>query len=139
MVNDLSNLIDFLRASFPTATPSTPFIDGGLLPYWEDAVNGTEGVVSAIYALNSSRACTATANSRIFTDFTPLGAPNGDPEYRSGASGDVIHFTATQAFFLGQEYYNALLRAQALTAPVESARTAACPGSSVQPPVAKCV
>ena len=94
--------------------------------------------MEAIYALNTSRACTATADSRIFRDLTPLGAPNGDPEFRSGASGDVIHFTATQAFFLGQEYYNALLRAKAVTAPVGSARTVACPGSVVQPPVAAC-
>ena len=33
-------LIDFLRAGFPGATPATPFITGGLLPYWQHNVIG---------------------------------------------------------------------------------------------------
>jgi len=134
---DLSPLIDFVRANFPGAASSTPFIDGGLLPYWVDQVNGTEGVMDALYALNTSRACTATADSRVFPDFKPDGiTPNGDPLYRSGASGLVIHFAATQAFFLGFQYFQAYLRATALTQPVPSARTNACPGT-VEPGVAK--
>jgi hypothetical protein len=109
---DLSPLIDYFRASFPGASPSTPFIDGGLLPYWVDKeAPGTGGVMGALYALNTSRACTATADSRVFPDFMPDGSPNGDPKYRSGASGDVIHFSATQAFFFGFEYFNAYLAA----------------------------
>ena len=138
LVSDLSSLIDFFRASFPGASSSTVFLDGGLLPYWEDQVKGTQGVASALYALNTSRACTGTADSRIFSDFLPDGSPNGDPDYRSGASGDVIHFTATQAFFMGQQYFEALGRATALTAPVPSAQTQGCPGAAVQPPVATC-
>ena len=138
LAGDLSPLIDFVRANFPGAAPTTPFIDGGLLPYWVDKVNGTEGVMDAIYALNTSRACTGTADSRVFPDYKPDGiTPNGDPAYRSGASGLVIHFDATQAFFLGFQYYQALLRAMALTLPVPSDRTNACPGS-VQPRVTQC-
>jgi hypothetical protein len=138
LVNDLSALIDFLRAGFPGAGPSTPFVSGGLLPYWIDAVNGTEGVTSALYALNTSRACTATADSRIFPDFLPDGTPYGDPKYRSGASGDVIHFTATQATFLGFEYWRAYGRALGLTGVVPSSQTGSCPGSNVQPSVTAC-
>lgn len=138
LIQDLSPLVDLFRASFPGASPSTPFIDGGLLPYWEDAAANTSGVVAAISALNTSRACTATADSRVFADFLPNGAPNGDPKYRSGASGDVIHFTATQAFFLGQQYFVAYQKALNLTTPVPSAETGACPGAAVQPSVAAC-
>ena len=39
---DMGALIDHLRSTFPGASPGTPFIDGGMLPYWVDAVNGTE-------------------------------------------------------------------------------------------------
>jgi hypothetical protein len=138
LLSDLSNLVDFLRASFPGASPSTPFLSGGLLPYWEDAVNGTQAVSSAIYSLNTSRACTATADSRIFPDFLPSGAPNGDPNYRSGASGDVIHFTATQAFFMGQQYFQALGRALATKQPEPSQQTTDCPGFTPQPAVSAC-
>jgi hypothetical protein len=64
---DLSPLIDFFRAQFPGASPATPFIDGGLLPYWVDKeAPKTTGVMEALYALNTSRACTATADSRVF-------------------------------------------------------------------------
>lgn len=137
LMQDLSPLIDFFRVSFPGATNSTPFIDGGLLPYWEDIQPGTQGVQGAIYALNSSRACTATADSRIFADYTPTGLPNGDPLYRSGVSGDVIHFTALQATVMGSQYWEALGRALALKAVQPSAQTVAC-GSSIQAPVAAC-
>ena len=137
LVNDISALIDFFRENFPGASNSTPFIDGGLLPYWEDAVKGTEDVVSAIYALNTSRVCTATADSRVFPDFLPDGTPNGDPKYRSGASGDVIHFTATQAFFMGFQYWQAYEKALELTQVVPSSRTAGCSGTP-QAPVTKC-
>lgn len=47
---DMGALIDHLRATFPGASPGTPFIDGGMLPYWVDAVNGTAGVMDAICA-----------------------------------------------------------------------------------------
>lgn len=138
LVNDLSALVDFMRTSFTGATNSTPFIAGGLLPYWMDAVNGTQGVTSALAALNTSRACTATADSRIFPDFLPDGTPYGDPKYRSGVSNDVIHFTATQATFLGFQYWQSYARALQLTTPVPSGQTNACPGSHVQPAVTAC-
>jgi hypothetical protein len=140
LVDDLSALIDFLRAGFPSAGPTTPVVDGGLLPYWEDAVTGgVGGVPAAIYSLNSSRACTATADSRIFRDYKPDGTtPNGDPNYRSGVSNDVIHFDATQNVRLGFEYFDSYLRALNLTAPVFSSETAACAGSVVQPAVPRC-
>jgi hypothetical protein len=57
-------LIDFLRANFKGASAGTPFMDGGMLPYWVDSVNGTDGVMSAIYGLNTSRLCTGTADSK---------------------------------------------------------------------------
>ena len=31
-------------------------MSGGMLPYWVDSVNGTEGEMSAIYAINTSPA-----------------------------------------------------------------------------------
>jgi len=138
LVNDISALIDFLRAGFPGATNSTPYIVGGLLPYWIDAVAGTEGVTSALYSLNTSRACTATADSRIFPDFNPDGTPYGDPNYRSGVSNDVIHFTATQATFLGFEYWNAYRRSLNVTGVVSSSQTNGCPGVVVQANVTMC-
>ena len=138
LVDDLSALVDFMRTSFPGASPTTPFIDGGLLPYWADVVNGTEGVSAAINALNSSRVCTGTADSRIFPDYLPDGTPNGDPKYRSGASGDVIHFTATQQVFFGFQFWEAYMRAVVLTRAVPNAQTSACPGSVIQAPVAFC-
>ena len=139
LVADVSALVTFLRAAFPGGSNSTPFVNGGLLPYWQDAVaGGTGGVPAAIAALNTSRACTATADSRVFADYKPDGSPNGDPNARSGVSNDVIHFDATQNVFLGFEYWRAFLRATALTAPVPSAQTAGCPGADVQTPVAAC-
>ena len=51
--DDLGKLIDFFREKFNGASPGTPFVDGGMLPYWVDQVNGTDGVMSAIYSLNS--------------------------------------------------------------------------------------
>jgi hypothetical protein len=139
LINDLTALIDFFRSSFPGVSKSTPFIDGGLLPYWEDNVaGGTGDVPAAIYSLNTSRACTGTADSRIFQDFNPDGTPAGDPNYRSGVSNMVIHFDATQATFLGFEYWRAYLRATALTQVVDSSRTNNCAGSVPQPPVTRC-
>ena len=139
LVADVSALVTYLRAAFPGGSNSTPFVNGGLLPYWQDAVaGGTGGVPAAIAALNTSRACTATADSRVFADTKPDGSPNGDPNARSGVSNDVIHFDATQNVFLGFEYWRAFLRATALTAPVPSAQTAGCPGADVQSPVAAC-
>lgn len=140
LVDDLSALVTYLRATLPGATPATPFVNGGLLPYWVDSVpGGVGGVERAIYALNTSRACTGTADSRVFADFLPDGTtPNGDPEARSGASGLVIHFSAQMSGFFGFEYWRAYLRALALTAPVPDAETAACANSTVQPAVAAC-
>ena len=139
LINDLSALVDFFRAAFPGASVTTPFIDGQLLPYWIDAVvGGTGEVPAAINSLNTSRACTGTADSRVFADMKPDGSPNGDPNYRSGVSGDVIHFDATQNIFLGFQYWQAYLRAVALTTPVPSAQTLQCPNSTVQKPVKQC-
>ena len=139
LVTDLSALVDFMRAGFPGATSSTPFIDGGMLPYWvHNVINGTGEVVEALSALNTSRVCTGTADASVFADFMPDGkTPNGDPNYRSGVSNDVIHFTATQAVFLGFQYWSAYLRAANLTSVVPSSRTAAC-GAAPQAPVARC-
>lgn len=135
---DLSALIDFVRVNFPGASNSTPFIDGGMLPYWVDKVQGTQGVMTAIYAINTSRVCSATADSKVFPDFLPGGIPNGDPNYRSGVSNDVIHFTATQAFFLGFQYWEAYGRATALTSVVPSPQTQGCPGLVIQANVSSC-
>lgn len=140
LINDMSALIDYLRLQFPGASLSTPFIDGQLLPYWIDnVVNGTGLVPQAISSLNSSRTCTGTADSRVFADFQPDGVtPNGDLKYRSGASGDVIHFDATQQFFFGFEYWSAYLRATSLTSVVPSTQTANCPGANIQSNVTQC-
>lgn len=138
LVNDLSPLVDFMRSKFPGASTTTPFLSGGLLPYWMDIANGTEGVTTALSALNTSRACSATADSRIFPDYLPDGTPYGDPLYRSGASGDVIHFTATQQVFLGFQYWLAYGRALNLTSVVPSSQTNACPGADIQPSVTVC-
>jgi hypothetical protein len=137
-VDDITSLIDYFRASFPGTSNSTPFVGGGLLPYWMDKVNGTDGVTTALYALNTSRVCTATADSRIFPDYLPTGEPYGDPNYRSGVSGDVIHFTATQATFLGFEYWRAYARAAELTSVVASGETEGCAGYVPQGAVGAC-
>ena len=52
LMDDISTLLDYLRVNLPGATSTvTPFtIDGSLLPYWVDAVNGTADVESTIYA-----------------------------------------------------------------------------------------
>ena len=127
--DDMGVLIDYLRAQFPGASSGTPFMDGGMLPYWVDAVNGTTGVMSAIYALNTSRPCTGTADSRIFPDFFPgTKTPAGEPEHRSGITGDVIHFNATMATVMGHQYWAAYQRAMALDVVVPSPQTAACGG-----------
>lgn len=127
--SDLSALIDFFRTNMKGATAGTPFMDGGMLPYWVDAVNGTEGVMSAIYALNTSRPCTGTADSRIFPDFFPgTKTPAGEPGHRSGITGDVIHFNATQATLMGYQYFDAYKRAVSLDSVVPSAKTKACGG-----------
>eukprot|EP00040_Diaphanoeca_grandis_P017030 m.88369 g.88369 ORF g.88369 m.88369 type:complete len:330 (-) comp26188_c0_seq1:90-1079(-) len=125
--NDLGALIDFLRAQFPGASEGTPVMAGGMLPYWVDAVNGTEGVMGAIYGLNTSRHCTGTADSRIFPDFFPgTKIPDGEPRFRSGITGDVIHFNATQAVLMGHQYYSAYQRAVQVETLVPSAKTQAC-------------
>ena len=129
---DLSALIDYLRTTLPGAGPGTPFLAGNMLPYWVDAVNGTSGVHDAIASLNSSRSCTGTA-SPPFPDFFPgTNTPCGEPGHRSGITGDVIHFNATQAVVMGYQYWNAYLRALKLSLPVKSSRTAACGGRFVE-------
>ena len=105
-----------------------------MLPYWVDAVNGTSGVMSAIYALNTSRTCTGTADSRIFPDFFPgTNTPDGEPRHRSGVTGDVIHFNATMATVMGHQYFRAYKSALELTSVVPSDRTKACQNSSNKP------
>tara|TARA_B110001452_G_scaffold131753_1_gene109451 strand:- start:3776 stop:4714 length:939 start_codon:yes stop_codon:yes gene_type:complete len=125
--SDLSALIDYARTHMPGASKSTPFLTGGMLPYWVDTANGTEGVMSAIYAVNTSRTFTGTADSRIFPDFFPgTHTPDGEPNYRSGASGLVIHFNATEATLLGHQYWAAYHRAVELETVVPSQRTLQC-------------
>lgn len=137
-MDDVSTLIDLFRSNFPGATAGTPFIDAGMLPYWTSlAPLSTLGVSSAITALNTSRACTATAESSVFNAYLPNGLPNGDPNARSGVSHDVIHYTAQMQIVLGGLYFEAYTRALALTTVVPSPQTAAC-GAPVQPPVAAC-
>ena len=105
-----------------------------MLPYWVDAVNGTSGVMSAIYALNTSRTCTGTADSRIFPDFFPgTNTPDGEPHHRSGVTGDVIHFNATMATVMGYQYFKAYKSALKLTSVVPSDKTKACKNSSYAP------
>jgi hypothetical protein len=124
---DLSALLDYLRAHFAGATERTPFVTGGMLPYWVDAVKGTGGVMDAIYAVNTSRAYTGTADSRIFPDFFPgTHTPAGEPRDRSGITGDVIHFNSTMAVHMGHQYWAAYQRAINLEAIVPAARTRAC-------------
>jgi hypothetical protein len=66
--------------------------------------------MSAIYGLNTSRVCTGTADSRIFPDFFPgTKTPCGEPGHRSGITGDVIHFNATQATMMGHQCVPILL------------------------------
>jgi len=137
LMDDLSNMIDYVREKIPTASSATPFLDGGLLPFWEDKISGTSNVQRAIYSLNSSRACTGTADSRVFADLTPDGRPNGDPNYRSGVSGLVIHFDATQAFFMGFQYWRAYLNSLQVTSVVSNSETLAC-GAPLQPTVPRC-
>ena len=139
--SDLGKLIDHFREGFPGGTAGTPFIDGGMLPYWVDKVNGTSGVMEAIYALNTSRPCTGTADSRIFPDYFPgTQKPCGEPGHRSGFSGDVIHFNATQATMMGHQYFRAYQQAIKLTTVVPSARTKACSnrGAALAPAVTQC-
>jgi len=125
--DDLGALIDHVRLHMPGASGITPFLAGGMLPYWVDTANGTEGVMSALYAVNTSRTHTGTADSRIFADFFPgTQTPNGEPNARSGASGLVIHFNATQAVLMGYEYWAAFQRAATLQTVVPSARTLQC-------------
>jgi hypothetical protein len=110
-----------------------------MLPYWVDAVNGTAGVETALAALNTSRPCTGTANSRIFSDFMADGkTPNGEPGHRSGITGDVIHFNATQAVLMGHQYYAAYQRALKVETVVPSAETAACAPKNPSFPSTKC-
>jgi hypothetical protein len=137
--NDMGTLIDYFRANIPGASAGTPFIDGGLLPYWMDTTKGTDPVVDAIYALNTSRPCTGTADSRIFSDFKPDGTtPNGEPGARSGYSGKVIHFNATQATLMGHQYFAAYQRAVGVTTVVPSAKTQACGGPASSDTATQC-
>ena len=67
---------------------------------------------------------------RIFPDFFPgTTTPCGEPAHRSGVSGDVIHFNATQAVRMGHEYWAAYQSAIKLTQVVDSAKTKACNGA----------
>jgi hypothetical protein len=68
---------------------------------------------------------------RIFLDFFPgTTTPCGEPGHRSGITGDVIHFNATQAVRMGYQYWDAYQSAMALTAVAPSAKTKACNASS---------
>mgnify|MGYP002810611020 CR=1 FL=1 len=48
----------------------------------------------------------------------------------SGVSGDVIHFTADQATFMGYKYWEAYQRAVEVARPVHAAKTGACGAST---------
>jgi hypothetical protein len=133
LIKNLSPLIDHLRANFPGASSGTPFIDGGMLPYWVDSVNGSEGVQEAIYAINTSRPCTATADTDVFPEFFPgTHTPYGDPNEKSGVSGEVIHLDATEEVRMGYQYWDAYRRAIRLESVVPSAKTSACTHSMLR-------
>lgn len=138
---DLGKLVDHFREVLPGATAGTPFIDGGMLPCWVDKVNGTSGVMEAIHALNTSRPCAGAADSRTFPDCFPgTHKPCGEPMHRSGVTGDVIHFNATQAIIVGHQHFRAHQHAIKLTTVVPSARTKACSnrGAALAPAVTQC-
>jgi len=139
LVQDQGALIDYMRANLAGATATTPFVNGGLLPYWVDQINkvGNSSVMNAIYAVNTSRTCTGTADSRIFPDFLPGNIPDGDPNLRSGISNAVIHFNATQAVLLGYQYFEAYQRALTATSLVPSPLTLGC-NSTLPPSVSQC-
>eukprot|EP00026_Physarum_polycephalum_P013539 Phypoly_transcript_13951.p1 GENE.Phypoly_transcript_13951~~Phypoly_transcript_13951.p1 ORF type:complete len:286 (+),score=40.86 Phypoly_transcript_13951:101-958(+) len=139
LMADQGALIDFMRANLPGASASTPFVNGGLLPYWVDEINGVanSSVMTAIYAVNTSRVCTGTADSRIFPDFLPGNVPDGDPYQRSGVSNAVIHFNATQAVLMGYQYWEAFHRALNATNLVPSIQTKEC-DTALPPSVPKC-
>jgi lysophospholipase L1-like esterase len=127
----LSPFIDLLRASLPGASSTTPFIDAGLLPYWVSITPNASPVEQAIYAVNTSRLHTATADSNIFP-VTCNGGPCGDLIDRDG-NGVVIHFNASQAVAMGYQFYAAYGKAKQLTQLVSSATTAACPSGGGGP------
>jgi hypothetical protein len=72
------------------------------------------------------------ALGRIFPDFFPgTKTPCGEPGHRSGITGFVIHFNATQAVRMGHQYFAAYQRAMGLTTVVPSAKTEACNGTDL--------
>jgi hypothetical protein len=126
-IEELSALVDALRSRFPGASADTPFVNGGLLPYWVKHADGTKDVMRATYALNSSRAHTATADSRIFSETLGDGTtPNADCNFRSDFTDLPIHFNATQAVALGHSYWRAYQQAKKLRAAVSTDETNAC-------------
>lgn len=139
LIQDQGALIDYMRANLAGASATTPFINGGLLPYWVDVINGVNNsaVMNAIYTVNTSRVCTGTADSRIFPDYLPGGVPDGDPKYRSGVSNAVIHFNATQAVIMGYQFWEAYQHAINLTSIVPNGPTILC-NSSLPSAVPKC-
>ena len=129
-----------------TGVGGTGFIDGNwvvpngpLTVFLRLEILAVRRLESALSAINTSRPCTGTANSRIFSDLMADGkTPNGEPDHRSGVTGDVIHFNATQAVLMGHEYWAAYNRALALERVVPSARTAACSPTNPTFPVTNC-
>ena len=116
-----------VRTRFPGASADTPFVNGGLLPYWVEHAEKAEDVMFATYALNSSRAHTATADSRIFSETLEDGkTPNADLVFQSGISDIPIHFNATQAVALGHSYWRAYQQAVKLSKAVPNDETNAC-------------
>ncbi len=119
--NDIGPFIDFVRANSPGASPTTPFVVGGLLPYWLSQVSGAHGVEIALYTINATRAYTATADSSIFPNYLPNSIPDGDPGVLSAYNGLVMNFNATQAVVMGQQFFNAYQQAVVLTTPTTAA------------------
>lgn len=123
--SDLTPMLTFLLGNINGATASTPIVTGGMLPYWVNVrVPAASSVQSALYAINTTMAHSATADSSILANYLPGGVPNGDPDQLSGGSGDsgaVIHFNATEAVLMGQQYYKAYLVAKSLSSPVNAA------------------
>ena len=99
---NLIPLINALRntSTLPFTRTTLPFIVGQLLPSWLNNASHTErlGVGVAIGMVTQYVGYTGLADSYGLL---------GDPVFRSGASGQVIHFTGRSQRILGKRYYAA--------------------------------
>ena len=103
---DIIPLVEALRnTSFIEFSHATlPFVCGQLLPVWVNNASHPEraGVRDALALL---------PQYVPYSGHAPSEGLLGDPLYRSGASGSVIHFTGRSHRILGRRYYEAYLQA----------------------------